>query len=183
MVVYPTETVYGIGVDPYNDEAIERVFTLKGREETQALLVLIASEGQLDGLVSTIPPDARSLVNSFWPGPLTLVLPAHDDLPGLLTGGRATVAVRQTASPVAATLIDRLGRPITGTSANRSGHPPALSAEDAAATLGEDVDLILDGGRSSTTTPSTLVDASTSAVSVLRRGPITETAIHDALKI
>lgn len=181
LLVFPTETVYGLGVDLRDTGAIRRIFAVKGREREQALPVLIAAQDQLDQVVSSLPPDARTLIDRFWPGPLTLVLPAHDRLPRVLTGGLPTVAVRQTASPVASALIEHLGKPLTGTSANRSGQPAATTAADAAATFGNDVDLILDGGPSSSIIPSTIVDVSGPSVTILRPGRIEETAVHAAL--
>jgi L-threonylcarbamoyladenylate synthase len=180
LLIFPTETVYGIGADFNDIAAIHRVFAAKGRQTEQALPLLVSTQDQLDQVISFLPSNARILIDRFWPGPLTLVLPAHSEVPRVLTGGLPTVAVRQTASPIACALIDRLGKPVIGTSANRSGQPPATSAKEAASTFSNDIDLILDGGQT-TVSPSTLVDVSGTEVSILRYGPIAEIDIRNAL--
>jgi L-threonylcarbamoyladenylate synthase len=120
-------------------------------------------------------------MQAFWPGPLTLVLPARPDLPARLLGGGASVALRVSDSAVCRALADRAGGPITSTSANRSGRSPALSAADAASALGPDVDLVLDGGPAPDPKPSTLVDLTVSPPAVLREGRIPEADILRAL--
>ncbi len=181
VVVYPTETVYGLGADPFNTSAFARIYELKGREAEKGLILLIRGMQDLDALVADIPQAAEILIEEFWPGPLTLVFPAAPGLPGHLPAPSSTIALRMSDAPVASALLHHVGGPITSTSANRSGQPPARNARQAADVLGGRVDLILDGGESSDPRPSTLVDVSGRNPKILRPGRIPETEIHRAL--
>ena len=182
VIVYPTETVYGLGADPFNVDALDRIFAIKGREAGKALLLLIRGQEDLDALTAEVSRAARDLMEAFWPGPLTLVFRAHPGLPERLTGGGSTVALRVSGAPAARALLSHIGGPVTSTSANRSGAPPALSASEAAAALGGRVDLILDGGPAADTRPSTLVDVSGGGADILREGRIAQEAVRRALK-
>ena len=161
LIAYPTETVYGLGVDPYNAEAIQKIFIAKGRAEDKGIILLIRGVNDLSTLVRAVSPTAQMLIDAFWPGPLTLVFRANPDLSPTLLGGRDTVALRHSSSPIATLLLTALGGPLTSTSANRSTEPPARSASEVQNALGEHLDLILDGGPSDSALPSTLVDVST----------------------
>ena len=172
VIAYPTETVYGLGADPYRTEAVQKIFTAKGREETKGIILLIRGATDLATLVRAVSPTAQTLIRAFWPGPLTLVFKARPDLPPALLGGRDTIALRHSSSPIAAQLLTALGGPLTSTSANRSGTPPARSAYDAQNALGDRLDLILDGGPSASETPSTLVDVSADRALLLREGAV-----------
>ncbi len=172
LIAYPTETVYGLGADPYRTEAMQKIFTAKGREETKGIILLIRGADDLATLVRAVSPTAQTLIRAFWPGPLTLVFKARPDLPPALLGGRDTIALRHSSSPIAAQLLTALGGPLTSTSANRSGTPPARSADDAQNALGDHLDLILDGGPSASETPSTLVDVSADRALLLREGAV-----------
>lgn len=183
VVVYPTETVYGLGADPFNPVAFERIFSLKGREAEKGLILLIRGRPDLDALVANIPRTAEVLMDAFWPGPLTLVFPASPSLPEHLPGSSPTIALRMSDAPVASALLRHVGGPITSTSANLSGQPPARSAGEALDTLGGDVDLILDGGTAPDSRPSTLVDVSVPHPRVLRPGRIAETDINRVLAL
>lgn len=181
VIVYPTETVYGLGADPFNHPAFDRIFSLKGRETEKGLILLIRGRQDLEALVADISLAAESLIREFWPGPLTLVFPAAPGLPAHLTGPASTIALRMSDAPVASALLHYVGGPITSTSANRSGQSPARSARNAADILGHSVDLILDGGESADPRPSTLVDVSGRNPKLLRPGRIPEAKIHRAL--
>ncbi len=181
VVVYPTETVYGLGADPFNPSAFDRIFSLKGRETEKGLILLIRGRQDLDALVADIPQAAEILIEKFWPGPLTLVFPAAPGLPGHLPGSESTIALRVSDAPVARALLHHVAGPITSTSANLSGQPPARSARQAADVLGHDVDLILDGGESSDPRPSTLVDVSGRSPEILRPGRIGAQGIQRVL--
>ena len=181
VVVYPTETVYGLGADPFNPSAFDRIFSLKGRETDKGLILLIRGREDLDALVADISLAAESLIREFWPGPLTLVFPAAPGLPEHLTEIASTIALRMSDAPVANTLLHHVGGPITSTSANRSGQPPARSPRQAADLIGHRVDVILDGGESADPRPSTLVDVSGRRPKILRPGRIPEAKIHRAL--
>ena len=172
LIAYPTETVYGLGADPYNAEAIQKIFTAKGRAEDKGIILLIRGVDDLSTLVRVVSPTAQILIEAFWPGPLTLVFRANPYLSPALLGGLDTIALRHSSSPIATQLLTALGGPLTSTSANRSTEPPARSAYEVENALGEHLDLILDGGPSSSTLPSTLVDVSTDRAILLREGAI-----------
>ncbi len=183
VVVYPTETVYGLGADPFNPVAFERIFSLKGRESEKGLILLIRGSQDLDALVADIPRAAEFLMDAFWPGPLTLVFPASPSLPDHLLGFTSTIALRVSDAHVASSLLQHAGGPITSTSANHSGLSPARSAQEAANALGGDVDLILDGGSAPDSRPSTLVDVSLPHPRILRPGRIAESKINRVLTL
>ncbi|MGR0480988.1 MAG: L-threonylcarbamoyladenylate synthase [Candidatus Electronema sp. V4] len=156
LVAFPTETYYGLGVDPCNTEALRRLFAVKRRAADKPVLVLVADQSQVPLLADEMPEPLRLLMNRFWPGPLTLVFPAKKNLPELLTGGSGTVGIRQSPEPTAAQLLAAFGRPVTATSANRSGKTAAVTAADVEAAFGLEIDLILDGGRTPGGAGSTL---------------------------
>ncbi|MCK5119086.1 MAG: threonylcarbamoyl-AMP synthase [Candidatus Latescibacteria bacterium] len=170
VIVVPTETVYGLGADAFDPGAVRRVYAIKGRDFAKPLSLLVSDERMLREVVAAVPDVARELMRRFWPGPLTLVFKASDAVPREALGGGDTVAVRLSSSPVVRTLLDLYGRPLTATSANRSGCGPARSAQEAMAWVGEGVDLILDGGPSGNEAPSTVVDVSEGEARTLRQG-------------
>ncbi len=178
VIVYPTETVYGLGADPFNADAVNRIFAVKGRHTEKALILLIRGWDDLNALAAEVPQVARDLMEIFWPGPLTLIFRARAGLPDVLLGPDSTIALRLSDALPIQPLLDRLGGPITSTSANRSGGTPVRSASEAASTLGDHINLILDGGPTTDTRPSTLVDISRGKVDVLRKGRISSAAIH-----
>ncbi|HKN87836.1 MAG TPA: L-threonylcarbamoyladenylate synthase [Nitrospiraceae bacterium] len=180
VLAIPTESYYALGARAHDEEAVRRVCTIKGGRENKPILVLICDRMQLTQLVTDIPRAAQILMDRFWPGPLTLVFRAARDLPQELTRGTGTIGIRQPARPDLLRLLHHVG-PLTGTSANRTGHLPVRTAEDLWAELGEDVDLILDGGETGGGLPSTLIDG-TDAVRMLREGPIDGQAIRAVLK-
>ena len=182
VIVYPTETVYGLGADPFDRPAFERIFDLKGREAEKGLILLVRGRQDLDALAAHVPPAAEVLIDAFWPGPLTLVFPASPHLPEHLLGSTSSLALRMSDAPLAGALLHHVGGPVTSTSANRSGQPPVRSALEAADVLGRDVDLILDGGPSIDLRPSTIVDVSGSSPRILRPGRIPETEIRRVLE-
>lgn len=179
VLAVPTESFYAlsasVGSTACQAEAIRRVGHIKGRADGKPLLVLIADQAQLASLVASVPRAATVLMQQFWPGPLTIVFPAAEDLPDELTAGTGTVGVRLSAYPILQEVLRRTG-PLTGTSANRSGAPPARTAEEVGKAVGAEVDMILDGGPTPAARPSTVVDVS-GAVRVLREGPIASAQI------
>ena len=183
IVAVPTETVYGLAC-ALNDAALERLLAAKGRAAEKGITLLVDSLMQVES-VAQIPARGRRLAARFWPGPLTLVLPAGAaaDLPALLTGGQATVGVRLPDHPVPRALARELG-PIPLTSANRSGEPEAREAAGVVAALGRVVALVLDGGPSAGGVPSTVVaveGGGEEAVRILRQGAIAAEEIESAL--
>lgn len=172
LIAYPTETVYGLGADPHNAEAVQNIFTAKERAEDKGIILLIRGADDFLTLVRAVSPTAQILIEAFWPGPLTLVFCANPDLSPALLGGRDTIALRHSSSPIATQLLTALDGPLTSTSANRSTETPARSAQEVENALGEHLDFILDGGPSASTLPSTLVDVSTDRAILLREGAI-----------
>ncbi|WP_291271111.1 L-threonylcarbamoyladenylate synthase [Geothrix sp.] len=172
LVAFPTETVYGLGADGLNPEAVARIYAAKGRPATNPVILHVADAGAARALVSRWPAEAQALVERFWPGPLTLVLPASETVPAIVRAGGPSVALRCPAHPVALALIRAAGRPLAAPSANRSQHLSPTRAEHVASSLGEAVDLILDGGATAAGLESTILDLSGEAPRILRPGPI-----------
>jgi L-threonylcarbamoyladenylate synthase len=172
VVAFPTDTLYGLGADPWNRAAIARIFALKGREAAQAIPLVAADRAQVEAAIGPLPPLGRALADAFWPGPLSLVVPAPPEVPRELLGGGSTVAVRVPAHAVARALAARLGRPLTATSANRSQAPPARDADEAERALGADLDGIVDAGPAPGGPPSTLVDVTGEAPRLVRAGAV-----------
>jgi tRNA threonylcarbamoyl adenosine modification protein (Sua5/YciO/YrdC/YwlC family) len=157
LIVLPTDTVYGVGADAFSPAAVERLLMAKGRGRAMPPPVLVAAATTLDALAVGVPSYARALVEEFWPGPLTLVCRQQPSLQWDLGETRGTVAVRMPDHDVALALLERTG-PLAVSSANRSGLPAALDAEAAATMLGDDVEVILDGGPTPGPIPSSIVD-------------------------
>jgi L-threonylcarbamoyladenylate synthase len=176
VVAIPTETVYGLAANAFDARAVARVFEIKGRPSFDPLIVHVLDEAMLERVAGEIPHDARALIERFWPGPLTVVLPKAAGVPGLVTSGLATVGVRMPAHPVARSLLERAGVPLAAPSANRFGRLSPTRAEHVAAQLGDQPDLILDGGPCEFGIESTIV-AFGCGVGVLRPGAITLEAI------
>lgn len=180
LVVYPTETFYALGADPFLPAALNRVFALKGRDPGKPISVIAADAPMAFELASEVTPDARRLAEAFWPGPLTLVLPARGCVPqGLCADG--SVGVRVSPHPVARALSAGLGRPLTATSANLSGQPPAATLAEARAQLGQKVKVYLEGGTMAASMSSTVVSVGKQGVRVIRPGAVSEPEIWAAL--
>lgn len=180
VVAIPTETYYGLGVDPFNQEAVDRLLAVKGREDGKPILVLIGSVEQLSSLTQAVSSVASSLIDAFWPGPLTILFPAHPSLPRNLTAGTGMVGVRLSACRPLGELLQRIG-PLTGTSANRAGAPPAQTPEAVQETLHEEVELIVDAGPTPGGLPSTVV-AAQGSLRIIREGAIGRAAIESLLR-
>lgn len=178
IVVYPTDTVYGLGCNAFNIEAVERVYKVKRRPLNLPLPVLLADTSQLDMVVDFVPEMARFLIRRFWPGGLTLVLYKKAWLPAIVTAGSDKVAVRVPNHAVPLTIIRGLGSPIIGTSANISDRPSPVTVEEAKEQLGEQVDLFIDAGRCPGGIESTIVDVTTETPVILRAGIIPESEIR-----
>ena len=181
LVAFPTETVYGLGCDALNPDAVARVFEAKQRPSFDPLIVHIAAQASLDGLVQTISPADRRLMERFWPGPLTLILPKCAQVPDLVTAGLPTVAIRMPAHPVAHALIRESGVPIAAPSANPFGYVSPTCAQHVLDGLGDRVDLILDGGPCPIGLESTIVSMGGAWPELLRPGSITLAEIQDVI--
>ncbi len=158
LVGMPTDTLYGIAVDPFSAEAVRRVFTLKGRMAGQPLPLVAADSAQVEAVIGQLSDTGRALAAEFWPGPLTLLLPAPVGLAADVTAGTGRVGVRVPAHPVPRALCARVASLLTATSANRSGDPPSPDPDDVAESIGTGLDVLIDGGRTPGGLPSTIVD-------------------------
>lgn len=173
VIGLPTETVYGLAADATNEDAVRRIFAVKGRPVDHPLIVHVADASQLQELAADVTDACRVLVDHAWPGPLTVVVRARPSVSRLVTGGRDTVAVRCPAHETAREIIRRLGRPIAAPSANRFGHVSPTTARHVAADLGVDVGVIVDGGDCAVGVESTIVDCTLETAEILRPGSIT----------
>ncbi len=172
IVAFPTETYYGLAVDPANKYAVRRLYELKKREAEKPLLLLIHNRGQLDLLVESIPPGFSALMDKYWPGALTLVFPAKKSVSQFIKGGTNSVGVRVSPHPVAAQLVSVFGNPITATSANLSGKLPAVIPTDITQMFGDTIDYILDGGVASAGLCSTILAYKKGKPVLLRQGQV-----------
>ena len=171
-VVFPTETFYGLGANALDAEAVERVAALKGRGAESPIAVIVADRAMLAQIVSEIPPAAEKLIARFWPGPLTLVLPAKTGIPAPLVNAEGKIGARVSSHPTAARLARELGRPLTATSANPSGREPARSIAEARAYFEARIGVYLDGGALTGQAASTVAEISGAEVKILRAGAI-----------
>ncbi|MDO4911916.1 MAG: L-threonylcarbamoyladenylate synthase [Corynebacterium sp.] len=182
LVVMPTDTVYGIGCDAFNNDAVARLLAAKHRGPDMPVAVLVGSWDTITGLVAEYPASARTLVEAFWPGALSLIVRQAPSLPWNLGDTRGTVMLRMPLHPVAIELLRRTG-PMAVSSANISGMPSATTAQAAQEMLGESVNCYLDSGESTIGVPSTIVDLSGDHPRVLREGSITVAQIASALGV
>ena len=181
VIAFPTDTVYGLGADAFNSMAVERIYEIKNRPKHRQLPLLIAGVERLITLADPIPEIAWFLARRFWPGGLTLVLPKTDSLPVYLAPG-PTIAARIPNHPACLAIIQHLGNPIIGTSANISGQPPALTAEEVGQQLGGKIDFIINGGKCPGGKESTVVDVTHESPIILRQGIIPSHEIDKAYK-
>lgn len=172
VVVYPTDTLYGLGCRIDFEEAVRRIFALKDRPPTEALPVLLADPADLDTYGVQISAAARRLAALYWPGPLTIVVRRSSRMPAVVAGGGETIGLRVPGLPLARALIRDLGIPLVGTSANTHGARPPLTAQQVVFDLGDRVDLVIDGGRTPLGRESTVVDATIDPPRILRQGPL-----------
>jgi L-threonylcarbamoyladenylate synthase len=181
IVAYATDTLYGLAVDPRNEAAVQRLFSVKGRVADRALPLIAATLDQVRALAVEMPPLAERLAAVFWPGPLTLLLPARPDAVPAARAGLPTVAVRIPDHPIAVGLASRCGWPITSTSANRSGRESALTAADVVSMLGRDIDLVLDAGPAPGGPASTIVDVTGAVPRLVRAGAVAWERVLESL--
>ena len=182
LVAYPTDTLYGLGADARNPRAVAAVLAAKGRGPAMGMPVLIADLADLGRVAADIPPEARLLAKRFWPGALTLVLKRAPGLPDDLTGG-PTVAVRLPNHPTPRSLARLAGCPITGTSANRHGGQPPVTADDVERQLGSELAVLLDGGPAPAAAPSTILDLTRPPAGLLRRGAVSVEALRAIVEV
>lgn len=181
IVVYPTETFYGMGADITVPESLDKIFVIKGRDRSKPLIVCIDNPDSLGRLVKSIPKEAVLLIERFWPGPLTLLLPASAGLNPALTGGGDRIGVRVSGHPFARELAARVGNPITATSANRSNMPGLVRWEQVVVELGKDVDLVIAWSESLSGVGSTIIDLCENEPLLIREGIISCEQIQSIL--
>ncbi|MFQ6016231.1 MAG: L-threonylcarbamoyladenylate synthase, partial [Anaerolineae bacterium] len=181
LVAFPTDTVYGVGAHAFLPQAVELLYVAKERPHSKAIPLLLTTPDDLPSVAKDIPPVAWLLIEKFWPGGLTLVLPKRSAVPPVVSAGGPTVAIRVPDHPLALSLIQVLEAPLAATSANLSGQPECLSAQAVLKELGPRVHLILDGGRCPGGIPSTVVDLTTHPPRILRHGAIPAEALTPLL--
>lgn len=181
IVAFRTDTFYGLGADPFDRPAIQKIKALKGREDLKPILVLISDHEELDRLVPERSAAFDLLSKRFWPGPLTIIGAASEELPHELTAGTKTVGVRLPDDDKVRALVRRCGGALTATSANAAGRPPAKTAGEVQTSFGDLIEMIIDGGPSKTDQPSTVVDATGEEVKLVREGIIPWSEIQSLL--
>jgi L-threonylcarbamoyladenylate synthase len=172
LVALPTDTLYGLAADPFRGDAVRRLFAAKGRGASQAVPLIAADVEQIAAHLGTLSAAAHHLASRFWPGPLTLLVPAPAALAAGVTAGTGRVGVRVPAHDIARAICRAADRPVTATSANRSGEPPTADPDEVEKTLGDVVDLLIDAGRTPGGAPSTIVDVTGPAPALVRGGAI-----------
>lgn len=175
LIALPTESFYGLAVAPFNEQALAKLWQIKGRSQGKPILVLIGDRSQLEPFVRSVPRAADVLMNAFWPGPLTIVFAAPHGLSNAVTAGTGSVGIRLSAWQPLVDLLRRVG-PVTGTSANREGMPPPRTAEEVQYNLGDAVDLIIDAGPTPGGPPSTVIDVR-GPIRIIRNGSIERAVI------
>lgn len=178
VIVYPTETLYGLGADALNCAAVEKVFQLKGRDPNNPIPVLVAERNMLNALVTEVSPLAEKLIARFWPGPLTIVLPARKDIPAPLVNSTGGVGVRISSQIIATELVRTLGRPLTATSANPSGKAPARTMRKAKSYFANAIEIFLDAGELTSKTGSTVIEFHGEKIKIIRDGDIKQAELQ-----
>ena len=181
IVAYPTDTIYGLGVNIFNEEALRKLYRVKKRSFNKPTGVLICEEAQLCNIAADCCESAKLLMKLFWPGALTIVFPASVKLSRILTGNSETIGVRIPKNRIAVSLIRQSGMPITSPSANITGNSPSLCREEILKELNGEIDMIIDGGKSDSAVPSTVIDLSGKDPVIIRHGRISQTEIERVL--
>jgi L-threonylcarbamoyladenylate synthase len=180
IIAFPTDTAYGLGVDPFNPAAVERLFKVKGRPETKPILLVVDSIAMAES-VGRPPAVFHAAAKRFWPGPLTMVVGAQPNVPASVTAGTGTIGLRWPQVSFASTLLKRFGNPITATSANRTGQPSAITADEVRAQFSDGLDGLVDSGALPVRGGSTLLDVTADPPVLLREGPISFEELRDFL--
>lgn len=181
VVAYPTETFYGLGIKYDNASALKKLYELKNRPSEKAMPLIIGNRALLESITSNTTHSAEKLIRQFWPGPLTILFYAKNDVSDFVTAGTGKIAVRIPGESFGLDFARELMFPITATSANISGSPPAETADDVIRYFGREIDLIIDSGKTPGGNPSTIVDASEETIRILRAGQISSEEILAAL--
>lgn len=181
LVAYPTDTLYGLGANAFDGKAVKKVFEAKRRSRDSPLPVLVSSMSQVKAISSEVNDETKTLISRFWPGPLTVIVKASKELPHEVTACTGKVGVRMPDNRVALSLITSLGLPVTGASANISGKVSPISAEDVISELGDEIDVVIDGGSDLLGIESTVVDATGPEPLIVREGAVLKEDLEEAL--
>ncbi|HOX15532.1 MAG TPA: L-threonylcarbamoyladenylate synthase [Smithellaceae bacterium] len=181
VIAYPTETIYGLGADATNEQAIRRIFEIKGRDFANPISVIIGNPRDIYPLVREVTDTAQKLMETFWPGPLTIVFKSADGVLPLITANTGKIGIRLTSHEVARQIAAKTGKPLTATSANLSGAQECASASEVAVQLGDKIDAIIDLGNTSGTIGSTIIDITCAPLAILREGAISRKTIEKYL--
>jgi tRNA threonylcarbamoyl adenosine modification protein (Sua5/YciO/YrdC/YwlC family) len=181
IIAIPTDTYYALAGDPFNLQTVDLIFQAKGRQSWKPLLLLIDSVDQAETIAQNIPDRFYKIAEAFWPGPLTLILPAGKNVPLKVTGGTGTVGIRIPACNFTRMLANAIDRPLIGTSANLTTHPACASAEEVLEQLGGKIELVIDAGKSAATTASTIVDLTQDPPKIAREGATPLEQLHKYL--
>lgn len=181
LIAFPTETVYGLGADALNEEAVKKIFEVKGRPLDKPLSILIGRKEDLGQYVQEIPKVAEALIEKFWPGPLTLIFKTSSLIPDIMKGENNTIGIRMPDCRIALEIVKASRVPLACPSANLSGRPSPAKAEEVAKDLGERIDLLLDGGKTKVGVESTVLDLTTSPPTILREGMLKKGEIEEVI--
>jgi L-threonylcarbamoyladenylate synthase len=181
VIGFPTETAYGLGADPFSELAVQRIFQIKRRPEDKPILLLVNSIEMASSLAE-IPQSGRLLMTRFWPGALTLILPSKPNVPPFVTAGTRNVALRWSGAPFVKDLLERWENPITATSANLSGMPAAVTVDEVLVQLGDELDVVVDGGTLPTRGGSTILDMTQPTPLLVREGPVALSDLREVLR-
>jgi len=183
VIAYPTETIYGLGVDATNDQAIRRIFEIKGRNFANPISVIIGSRGNVYPLVRKVTDDAQKLMDAFWPGPLTIIFEAADEVSPLLTANTGKIGIRLSSNDIAGKIAEKTGKPLTATSANLSGASECASADEVIRQIGDKIDAVVDMGITKIGMLSTIIDASCAPARIIRPGVISSEIIQNCVTL
>lgn len=172
VIAYPTETIYGLGADVFNKKAVKTIFDFKSRDYGLPISILVSSQRMLDEIAIHVSEQAKALMRRFWPGPLTILFEVKESFPETLVTNTGKIGVRISSHPIASALVNRVGRPITTTSANLSGFPPSLNVKHIQKYFGDRLPCIVDGGECAPSRGSTVVDVTEETMRIIRDGLI-----------
>jgi L-threonylcarbamoyladenylate synthase len=179
VIAYPTETFYGLGADATNNQAINRIFEIKGRNFHNPVSVIIGHAQDINPLVRNITDSARKLMDAFWPGPLTIIFEASGTVSPLLTANTGKIGIRLSSNDIARGIAEKTGKPLTATSANLSGAPECEDVDQVIRQIGDQIEAIVDTGKTESRIGSTILDASCEPVQIIRTGLITREIIQN----
>jgi len=180
VIAYPTETFYGLGADIGNPQALEKIYAIKGRDFNKPISIIIGNREDLATFARDITPAAEILMDRFWPGGITLLFKASQDVPRKLTAKTGKIGIRLSSNPIATLLAQSLSGAITATSANRSGQKECVSVEEVVSSIGENLDAVIDGGRTPGGAGSTIVDTTVDPPVAIREGIVPLSAIYSS---